>query len=387
MRDFRYLLLITIAIFGCGYSYGREMCVPDSGDAVAAKPANVITKLIRYFEDSNKSHPEKKFDISFIGGPHYSSDAGFGVGLLATGLYRNSPADTIYPPSSVSLFVDATTNMFFTIGIDGCNIFAGDRCRLNYNLRLHSKDLKFWGIGYDMASNDNNESKFRYIDAELCADLVFRIGRHLYMGPLVDFAYIHGADLRRPELLCGEPTHTFSYGAGLKLSLDTRDFLTNAYHGVYLSMQHIYYPSFIGNKYAFSVTDVTTSVYNRVWKGGVIASRFHGRFTQGHAPWGMLSQLGSDGGMRGYYEGRYRDKCAMDVCVELRQHVYRRSGAVVWLGAGTVFPRFSNLRFHEILPNYGIGYRWEFKHRVNVRFDIGFGKHSPGFMFNINEAF
>ena len=374
-------------MLGCGCLHGREAHASDSCDTVDAGSANVFSRLIRYFEEANKSRPAKKFDFSLIGGPHYSSDAGFGVGLLATGLYRNSLADTIYPPSSVSLFVDATTNMFFTVGIDGYNIFVGDRYRLSYNLRLHSKDLKFWGIGYDMASEDSNESKFKYMDVGLCADFTFRIGRHLYIGPLMDFAYVHGADLRRPELLGGEPTHSLSYGAGLKLSLDTRDFLTNAYQGVYLSMHQIYYPSFIGNKRSFSVTDVTTCVYNRVWKGGVVASRFHGRFAQGHAPWGMLSQLGSDGGMRGYYEGRYRDKCAMDVCVELRQHIYRRSGAAVWIGAGTVFPKFSKLRFDEILPNYGIGYRWEFKHRVNVRFDIGFGKHSPGFMFNINEAF
>ena len=48
---------------------------------------------------------------------------------------------------------------------------------------------------------------------------------------------------------------------------------------------------------------------------------------------------------------------------------------------------FDKLRWGHILPNYGIGYRWEFKHRVNVRLDLGFGKHSPGFVFSINEAF
>ena len=41
----------------------------------------------------------------------------------------------------------------------------------------------------------------------------------------------------------------------------------------------------------------------------------------------------------------------------------------------------------HILPNYGFGYRWEFKKRVNVRLDLGFGKHQTGFIFNINEAF
>ena len=91
--------------------------------------------------------------------------------------------------------------------------------------------------------------------------------------------------------------------------------------------------------------------------------------------------------MRGYYEGRYRDKCAMDVQLELRQNVWKRNGVAVWVGAGTIFPNFSELEARHILPNYGFGYRWEFKKRVKVRLDLGFGTHQTGFIFNIHEAF
>ena len=61
--------------------------------------------------------------------------------------------------------------------------------------------------------------------------------------------------------------------------------------------------------------------------------------------------------------------------MELRQHVWKRNGVVVWIGAGTVFNKFSALRMDRVLPNYGIGYRWEFKKNVNVRLDYGFGKN------------
>ena len=77
----------------------------------------------------------------------------------------------------------------------------------------------------------------------------------------------------------------------------------------------------------------------------------------------------------------------MDAQIELRQHIWKRNGVAVWAGAGTVFPRFSDFTSKHILPNYGFGYRWEFKKRVNVRLDLGFGKHQTGFIFNINEAF
>lgn len=91
--------------------------------------------------------------------------------------------------------------------------------------------------------------------------------------------------------------------------------------------------------------------------------------------------------MRGYYDGRYRDKNVVDMQVELRQHVWKRNGVAVWVGAGNVFPDFSSFKVKHILPNYGFGYRWEFKKRVNVRLDLGFGKGQTGSIFNINEAF
>ena len=68
--------------------------------------------------------------------------------------------------------------------------------------------------------------------------------------------------------------------------------------------------------------------------------------------------------------------------------MWKRNGVVLWGGFGTVFSKFSNITFRTLLPNWGFGYRWEFKKNVNVRLDYGFGKpgHS-GFIFNINEAF
>lgn len=91
--------------------------------------------------------------------------------------------------------------------------------------------------------------------------------------------------------------------------------------------------------------------------------------------------------MRGYYDGRYRDKNVGDAVVELRQHIYGRSGGVVWVGAGNVFPDFSHIDIRHSLPNFGVGYRWEFKHKVNIRLDYGFGRHTSGLIFSINEAF
>lgn len=45
------------------------------------------------------------------------------------------------------------------------------------------------------------------------------------------------------------------------------------------------------------------------------------------------------------------------------------------------------MRMRNVLPNYGLGIRFEFKHNVNVRLDYGFGKDTKGFVLNLAEAF
>ncbi|MCF0197629.1 MAG: hypothetical protein HUK03_10475, partial [Bacteroidaceae bacterium] len=78
--------------------------------------------------------------------------------------------------------------------------------------------------------------------------------------------------------------------------------------------------------------------------------------------------------------------------LEFRQRIWKRIGATAWMSAGNVFGREA-FSWGHWLPDFGVGFRWEFKQRVNVRIDCGFGKaDSKGnttwnICFNINEAF
>ena len=306
---------------------------------------------------------------------------------MAAGLYRTDRNDSILPPSNVSLYGDVSTVGFYLLGVRGNHLFPQDKYRLNYNLYFYSFPSLYWGQGYDNGANDDNESEYDRFQAQVKVDIMFRMARNFYIGPMTTFDYVYGHDFEKPELWKGMKARSTNVSLGFSLLYDSRDFLTNAYKGYYLRIDQRFSPAFLGNKYAFSNTELTTSYYQSVWKGGVLAGQFHTLLNYGNPPWGLMATLGSSYSMRGYYEGRYRDKCAMDAQLELRQHVWKRNGVAVWVGAGTIFPNFSELEARHILPNYGFGYRWEFKKRVNVRLDLGFGKHQTGFIFNINEAF
>lgn len=355
------------------------------------KRKGIIARVIDYFSESNKPKKNKKFDFSFIGGPHYSSDTKFGIGLVAAGIYRSDTThtDSVYmtPESNVALYADATTSMFFKLGIRGTHIFKDDHARLKYDVNFASIETKFWGIGYENNINDDNESRYRYLCSDTRVDYVVRVADNLYIGPTVAFNYINGHDFRKPWLWEAENRRTFNFGFGFTAEYDTRDCLTAASKGYYVRLDQRFNPRLLFNKYAFSLTELNLSGFWPSWRGATIAAQLHGRITYGNTPWGLLSTLGGSNNMRGYFEGRYRDKSEIDACLELRQHIWRRNGIVLWVGAGTIFPRFSAFRWSHVLPNYGIGYRWEFKKRMNVRLDLGFGRHQTGFIFSINEAF
>ena len=390
----KHILTILIMMLALG-SYASELSVTDSissaekVDTMALRAGKSwVNRILDYFNDSNKNKKHKRFDFSVIGGPHYASDTKFGLGLVAAGLYRTDPNDSILPPSNVSLYGDVSSVGFYMLGVRGNHIAPKGRYRIDYHLYFYSFPADFWGIGYEMGDNDANKSDMKRWQAQAEVSFLFRVADNFYIGPMASYDYVIGKHIERPELLHGMYQHTWNVGAGVSLVYDNRDNLTNPHRGIFLNINQMFRPGFMGNDYAFSTTAFRFDAYQRLGKGTVLAEDIRANLNFGNPSWGMMAELGGTHSMRGYYEGRYRDKHSLEATVELRQHVWKRNGIVVWVGAGTIFPKFSALRSKQILPNAGVGYRWEFKKNVNVRLDYGFGKSGQsGFLFNINEAF
>lgn len=390
----KHILTILIMMLALG-SYASELSVTDSissaekVDTMALRAGKSwVNRILDYFNDSNKNKKHKRFDFSVIGGPHYASDTKFGLGLVAAGLYRTDPNDSILPPSNVSLYGDVSSVGFYMLGVRGNHIAPKGRYRIDYHLYFYSFPSDFWGIGYEMGDNDANKSDMKRWQAQAEVSFLFRVADNFYIGPMASYDYVIGKHIEHPELLQGMDQHTWNVGAGVSLVYDNRDNLTNPHRGICLNINQMFRPRFMGNDYAFSTTAFRFDAYQRLGKGTVLAEDIGANLNFGNPSWGMMAELGGTHSMRGYYEGRYRDKHSLETTVELRQHVWKRNGIVVWVGAGTIFPKFSALRSKQILPNAGVGYRWEFKKNVNVRLDYGFGKSGQsGFLFNINEAF
>ena len=293
------------------------------------------------------------------------------------------------PPSNVSLYGDVSTTGFYMIGAGGVHIFPRRRYRMEYDASFYSFPSKFWGIGYENGNNGNNESTMNRFQIDAEVKLLRRLhNNNLYIGPTLAYRYVNARKISRPELLDGESAHATNIGIGLVLVLDTRDVMTAPKHGCYIYVSEMLRASLAGGSRKYWTTDFRASAYRPLWHDCTLALQALGSLQFGRLGWTDMAMLGSSHSMRGYYSGRYRDKSKLEIQAELRQHIWHRNGVVAWVGAGTVFPKFDDLRWNRMLPNCGIGYRWEFKKNMNIRLDYGIGKSGQsGFLFNINEAF
>ena len=126
------------------------------------------------------------------------------------------------------------------------------------------------------------------------------------------------------------------------------------------------------------------------WASPVIATRGLLIHTTGDPPFQQLAILGGQQLLRGYYEGRFRDRDLWALQAELRAGHWKRMGLVAFVGAGDVAHRFSELRLDEVQASYGLGLRWQLSasEGMQIRADLGFNDEGgSGFYLAFLEAF
>lgn len=377
-----------------------SLCGP-AADSTLAEPAQVIQdsdsvhrregffkRLYRYFDQSNVDRTtQKRFDISFALGPNYSTNTKFGLGILAAGLYRLDRTDSLLSPSDISFFGNISTTGYYQIGVEGNTFFPGRRHRLGYEVSFYSQPTDFWGIGYT-AGNNGTRHSYTLKQYRVRADYKYNLGSNCFISGSISFFNFTAGSSIEQWLPAGQRRGYTYTGLAAAFEYDSRDFIPNPYLGTYIRIQAQIFPKGLSSAETFYRIGFSADYYHRLWQGAILACDLVSEFNTGkNVPWVMLSELGGSRRMRGYYKGRYRDRNSIVLQAELRQKIYRRHGIAMWVAAGNVFPNFKRFNTAHTLPEIGIGYRFEFKNRVNIRLDVGVGRNGTGINFNVNEAF
>ena len=387
MRNQLLIIFLFIGLSGLYAQPAKDSLSNDNKGLIKPLISYVEKTAFQYLESSNSnSTTHKKFDFSIMGGPYYSNETKVGMGLIGSGLYRLKGTSKDMSPSSVSLYSNITTVGAYSFGIKGTTYFPEMRYWINANISFSDTPLRYWGIGYDAGSKEHY-STYNNMEKNIEVDFFKKTGKYSALGVTTNINEVTGLNLSDASILDNERRKSMAVGAGLIFTYDSRDIISDPYKGVYALAQNMYYARSLGSTTNFNRTNMTFRYYKQLREGSILAFDLDGTLNIGDANWGMLSQVGNPNQMRGYYQGRYRDKKLVDTQVEFRQHIYKRSGAVAWAGAGNAFSKFSTFSLSQTLPTYGAGYRFELKDRVNFRLDYGRGKGQSAFYININEAF
>jgi outer membrane protein assembly factor BamA len=110
--------------------------------------------------------------------------------------------------------------------------------------------------------------------------------------------------------------------------------------------------------------------------------------TDSDAPYYLLPWLGSGSSLRGYGTGRFRDKHSLLMSGEWRWIPNRYAlDMALFCDAGTVGPRFKDLKFSELKYDYGIGIRLHGPAMTPLRFDVAHGNEGWHLVISSSAAF
>lgn len=353
-----------------------------------SKLENYINKIYDKLEgDSSKPKKSSFFALPIWG---VYPETGWQLGLSLVYLYRYSN-DTNTRPSLIRLNGQTTELGQYSVRpyIDIFTKNNGYNIKAIYTFRKFNE--YFWGIGNN--APESNKALYDFAQNRLQIRAVKQIVKGIYLGLQYEANQVNNFDFRGnalftlPSMLGNNGS--FTSGAGLVLSFDNRDKIYFPTKGHFIDITNLFNAKVLGSDYTYNNITIDARDYIKLWNQNILALQAYGSFNDGDIPFKQLATIGSDAYMRGYYNGRYRDKNAMAFQAELRKKVWGPISLTFFGGFGNVSNSTSVL-FENIKPNYGIGFRFLAIRRehVNVRIDYGRGENNiQGFYFTMNEAF
>ena len=276
-----------------------------------------------------------------------------------------------------------------------------DKLRINALLQYKSLDDVYFGVGYANALKTAYPDSTGYHRRNIVFQLrpLWRLGSNIFGGPVLDYnrnilGKVNPHMSKDPNYRQFGP-QILAAGLGAAINYDSRDFPQNPYRGFFLSVTYIYYGGLPAAGARFSALDLDYRTYLPLSRQRIrtLAINWRSRYEFGETPFTAMPSFGSPFDLRGYRYGQFRDRYANYVIGEYRHKLYLASGKpsrygfVAWGGLGAIGRAFGQSLFGIVLPNAGIGFRFEVQPRLNVRLDIGYCPTHIGVYANFPEAY
>ena len=341
-----------------------------------------LTIIKSYSQDSIKVKKVKILPVPTIG---YSPETGTYVGavsLFTINLYQDSTTRS----SNSKVEFNYTWKKQIILETEW-NYFFKDESWFTQGLLHYSKypDL-YCGIGADTPGTAelNFESNRIKVDINLLKNIqnrwfagmglnYYNYGNIKYINTIKDY----------PEL-----QNASNWGLHLILLKDSRNNILTPTSGVYLKLMNSF-------KYSENFYDQLTFDVRRYYQFGqkhkhILAGRFYQSSIFNKPPFYDYSLIGGDKLVRGYYNGRYRDKNLSSIQLEYRTNLFWKLGLATFGGVSALYPDLASMTKTTLKPNLGLGLRFLVDKKDNtwMRFDYAMGNNDQsGFYVSFGESF
>ncbi|VAX16879.1 hypothetical protein MNBD_IGNAVI01-1561 [hydrothermal vent metagenome] len=360
-------LILILVLFGAFNIWGQDSTA--SGDT--AKP-----KMFDWFA----------YPFAF-----YTPEVNLAFGAGGITYFRTSHRKGTRP-SKVTLSAYYSINHQYLVYLYPVVFFNRNMDEASAEIYFENKIDKLYGIGSDAPDIEN--PAFQYTDFSIIVKFKREFIKDFFATVAYEYINYKIPDPKdnpylNTDAVYGAQGGNIS-GLGYGLTYDNRDNVFFPSRGNLLEFYALHFGSFLGSDYKFSNFFFDLRSYNAITKDdNIIAVQGYAAITTGEPPFYALPKLGGQHMMRGYFEGRYRDKQYLMLQVEYRKFLFWKFGGVLFIGMGDVAGKFSDFGLKNIKYSYGAGLRYilDEDEKINLRVDIGFGKDTMGFYFGVEDAF
>lgn len=340
-----------------------------------------------------EAEQQKRMGFVYIPIIFSTPETGLAGGSAFSLFFRPPEADSDSRPSTITPIFIYTQKKQIMSALNLDLYWKDETYRLVANIGYKKYPDKFYGIGNDLPKD--NDEDFTSEGVLLLLDFQRKIRPGLYVGLQYEVGnsrIIEVDEENNPLLYPGDVSGSEGgkiSGAGLILNWDTRDNIFSPLTGMWHQLSARFYGGGLGSKFSYSRYNLDLRQYFPVRSSHVLACQAYANIMTSRPPFELMSRLGGPNIMRGYYMGRYSDKCMIAVQAEYRMPVWRRIGMVCFAGLGDVADEIGNFRLGEFKHAFGLGLRFLFspEEKINLRLDFAQGKGSSGMYISIGEAF
>lgn len=322
-----------------------------------------------------------------------------GFGAMPMYFFKFNAEDKLSPPSIVALYGIYSTNKSYVF-VPSARLYwnndknratiIGGRFRMNNDFNYENEQGDDFQLVYSELRN--------FVTLEYSRKIVgdFYLGL-LYLGTKTKYVFDQGSeeenDFTEDFFNKNGITDNFVSSIGLNISFDNRDYVYYPTSGLTFSVRPKLNREWLGSDSDYIDTDFSAAYFYALSENSILAFAIAGGFATGDVPFDGYQGYGVRNSLRGYAPGKYKGRHMIASQVEYRRKIYKRWGAVLFAGSGSIWGNEKNGEEsfeRNWLPSAGLGARYMVskEKKINLRLDFAVGVDgNQGLYFGIMEAF